>query len=329
MSQQFSLFAWMQRDWTLSIIHELTYDLPVSHAMTRDVCTLPVDATMRVVKETMRQKRISGIPIMDDASLAGIVSVEDLIRALEQQALDTSVCDFMTKDLVTARDDEPLIEALRRLENTGLGRLVVIDETATLVGILTKGDIVAGLLAALEEAYSKVEQMGQTQEPAQFFEAMESDATSLVLRYRVEADNFARGGEASANIKRALQQIGASPQLARRVAIATYEAEINLIIHTDNGGHIVAEIRPQQITVVAHDDGPGIPDVERARQPGYSTATERVREMGFGAGMGLTNIERCTDKLDMWSAVGVGTRVEMIFDVPQKQETVGVKDETK
>ena len=321
MSQQFSLFSWMQRDWTLSIIHELTYELPVSHAMTRDVRTLPIDAPMRLVKETMRQHQISGIPIMQGEDLAGIVSIEDLIRALEQQALDTSVREFMTEALVTARDEEPLIEALRRLESTGLGRLVVVDEAGALAGILTKGDIVAGLLAALEEAYSKVEQMEQGKEPARFFEAMESDATSLVLRYRVEADNFARGGEASAHIKRALQQIGASPQLARRIAIATYEAEMNLVIHTDNGGYIVAEIRPQQITVVAHDDGPGIPDVERARQPGYSTATERVREMGFGAGMGLTNIERCTDNLEMWSAVGVGTRVEMIFEVPQKHAT--------
>ena len=311
----------MQRDWTLSIIHELTYELPVSHAMTRDVRTLPIDAPMRLVKETMRQHQISGIPIMQGEDLAGIVSIEDLIRALEQQALDTSVREFMTEALVTARDEEPLIEALRRLESTGLGRLVVVDEAGALAGILTKGDIVAGLLAALEEAYSKVEQMEQGKEPARFFEAMESDATSLVLRYRVEADNFARGGEASAHIKRALQQIGASPQLARRIAIATYEAEMNLVIHTDNGGYIVAEIRPQQITVVAHDDGPGIPDVERARQPGYSTATERVREMGFGAGMGLTNIERCTDNLEMWSAVGVGTRVEMIFEVPQKHAT--------
>ncbi len=321
MSEQFSLFSWMQRDRTLSIIHELTYEIPVSHAMTRDVCTLPVDAAMRVVKETMRQHRISGIPIMNGDDLMGIVSIEDLIRALEQQALDASVREFMTEDLVTAQDEEPLIEALRRLETSGLGRLVVVDEAGALAGILTKGDIVAGLLAALEEAYSKVEKMEQTKEPARFFEAMESDATSLVLRYRVEVDNFARGGEASAHIKRALQQIGASPQLARRVAIATYEAEMNLIIHTDHGGHIVAEIRPQQITVVAHDDGPGIPDVELARRPGYSTATETVREMGFGAGMGLTNIERCTDTLDMWSAVGVGTRVEMVFNVPQKQAT--------
>ncbi len=319
MSQNFSLFAWMRRDWTLTIIHELTYELPVSHAMTRDVCTLPPDATMQMVKETMRKHQISGIPIVDNDDLVGIVSIEDLIRALERQELETPVRDFMTTDLVTAQDEEPLVEALKRLESTGLGRLVVVDGEGALAGILTKGDIVASLLADLEKAYSRAESMQQKQEPAHFFEALESDATSLILRYRVQAGDFAKGGQASANIKRALQQIGASPQLARRIAIATYEAEVNLIIHTDHGGHIVAEIRPEQITVVAHDDGPGIADVELARQPGYSTASEMVREMGFGAGMGLTNIERCTDKMDMWSAVGVGTRVEMVFNVPQKQ----------
>jgi anti-sigma regulatory factor (Ser/Thr protein kinase) len=103
--------------------------------------------------------------------------------------------------------------------------------------------------------------------------------------------------------------------LARRVAIATYEAEVNLIIHTDNGGLILADIQPTEITVVAQDSGPGIPDVDLARQPGWSTATPEVREMGLGAGMGFTNIERCTNRLNVWSAVGVGTRVLMTFDV--------------
>ncbi len=320
MSERFSLFAWMRRDWPISIIHELTVELKVARVMTPQVHTLPRDASMRTVKEVMRTHRIAGIPIMDNDELVGIVSVEDLIRALEQQALEAPVHRFMTTDLITAHAEEPVVEALKRLESTGVGRLVVLDNEEKLTGILTKGDIVAGLLHALEDAYHRAEELQQEQQATYFFEALESDATSLILRHRVHAGDFTTGGQASAKIKRALQQIGASPQLARRVAIATYEAEMNLVIHTDDGGHIVAEIRPQQITVVAHDDGPGIADVERARQPGYSTASEMAREMGFGAGMGLSNIQRCTDRMMMWSALGVGTRVEMIFDVPEEEE---------
>ena len=169
------------------------------------------------------------------------------------------------------------------------------------MGIITRGDITVALLAALQELYTEAE--AAQERPQRFFDALESENTSLLLRYSIRKGDFARGGDASAKIKRALLRIGASPQLARRVAIATYEAEVNLIIHTVDGGLILADIQPSEITVVAQDSGPGIPDVDLARQPGYSTATPEVREMGFGAGMGLVNIERCTDKMSLWSAV--------------------------
>ncbi len=317
MSQNFSLFTRMNKDLPLSILHELTYEIQVSEVMTPQVATLPPATSMRAVKNVMRSRRISGIPIVsaEHRKLLGLVSVEDLIHALEQNKLDAAVTEFMATDLITALDEEPVVEALKRLESTDFGRLVVVDRMGNLAGMLTKGDIMAGLLHTLEKAYHQVERLQQEEQSHHFFEALNSDETSLTLRYRVRAGDFISGGQASSNIKKALQQIGATPQLARRVAIATYEIEINLIIHTDDGGYIVAEIRPDQIRVVAHDEGPGIADVALARQPGYSTASQKAREMGFGAGMGLVNVERCTDALHVWSALTVGTRVEMIFDV--------------
>jgi anti-sigma regulatory factor (Ser/Thr protein kinase) len=99
----------------------------------------------------------------------------------------------------------------------------------------------------------------------------------------------------------------------RRVAVAAYEAETNLIIHTDAGGDLIAEIQPDQIRIVALDRGPGIPDIERALQPGYSTAPDWIRELGFGAGMGLNNIKACADSFALDSQVGVGTRLEAMF----------------
>ena len=214
------------------------------------------------------------------------------------------------------------MEALRRFEITGVGRMPVVDGRGKLVGIITRGDITEALLRALQDVYSEAEAIQDR--PQHFFEALESENTSLQLRYHVQKGDFSRGGEASAKIKQALLRIGASPQLARRVAIATYEAEINLIIHTDSGGFILADIQPTEINVVAQDSGPGIPDVELARQPGYSTATAEVREMGFGAGMGLTNIDRCTDEMSLWSVVGVGTRLQMTYHVsPEEMGDIG------
>jgi len=319
MSQQFSIFSRMGMDFPLSIIHELIRELRVSRVMTSEVFTLPSTTLMHEVKELMRAQRISGIPIVDDGKLVGIVSVSSLICALEGQGLDDPVSQFMAVDLVVCHAEEPVFEALKRLDETGVGRLPVVDDERRLVGILTKGDVMVGLVHALEQLYEEAERLERRRQPRYFFEALESDETSLVLRYRVRANDFKNGGKASARIKQALLQIGAPPRLSRRVAIATYEAEINLIIHTDEGGHIVAEICPDKITVVAHDAGPGIPNIELARQPGYSTASDLAREMGFGAGMGLSNIERCADKMNIWSAVNVGTRVEMVFAVPPEE----------
>ncbi|MEA3308196.1 MAG: CBS domain-containing protein [Chloroflexota bacterium] len=307
----------MGKDLPLSILHELTYEIQVSEVMTANISTLPPTTLMRAVKDMMRDQRVSGIPIVspEHQELLGLVSVEDLIRALEQERLDAPVTEFMATDLATALDEEPVVEALKRIETAGFGRLIVVDKLGNLTGILTKGDIMAGLLQTLEKAYRKIEQLQQQEQSHHFFQALNSDETSLTLRYRVQVGDFIKGGHASSSIKKALQQIGATPQLARRVAIATYEIEINLIIHTLNGGHIVARIQPEQITIVAHDDGPGIADVALARQPGFSTASQKAREMGFGAGMGLVNAEHCADALHVWSAVNTGTRVEMIFNV--------------
>jgi anti-sigma regulatory factor (Ser/Thr protein kinase) len=145
------------------------------------------------------------------------------------------------------------------------------------------------------------------------FEDIVSDRTSLVLRYDIQAGDFIHGGNASASIKRALIRLGANPQIARRCGIAVYEAEMNLIIHTTKGGIIRVQIDPHRIVMKTTDEGPGIPDVNLAMQAGYSTATEEIRELGFGAGMGLYNINRCVDEMHLDSTPGVSTTLVMII----------------
>jgi anti-sigma regulatory factor (Ser/Thr protein kinase) len=121
-----------------------------------------------------------------------------------------------------------------------------------------------------------------------------------------------------------LRRLGLAPQVVRRVAIATYEAEMNLIIYTE-GGKIRVRVEPHEIFVRVHDSGPGIPDIEKALVPGYSTAPEWVRELGFGAGMGLDNIRKCATRMGLRSTVGKGTQLSIHISIEDgaKSETVG------
>ena len=131
-------------------------------------------------------------------------------------------------------------------------------------------------------------------------------------RFEVKAMDFSVAGEPSATIKRKLKQLGISSNIIRRVSIATYEAEINLVIHSQ-GGMIECELNPEEIKITISDTGPGIPDLDRAMQEGYSTASDEARDMGFGAGMGLPNMSRNADGFTIESEVGKGTTIVMLF----------------
>jgi anti-sigma regulatory factor (Ser/Thr protein kinase) len=130
------------------------------------------------------------------------------------------------------------------------------------------------------------------------------------LEYQVYEADFVNAGAASSAIKKTLKQLNVSPQIVKRVVVALYEAEVNAIAHA-YGGTIYADIEPDKIIVKVVDTGPGIPDIDWAMQEGNSTASPEVRNMGFGAGMGLPNIQKNVDKLNVTSTVGVGTTVEM------------------
>ena len=133
--------------------------------------------------------------------------------------------------------------------------------------------------------------------------------TALIHQeYPIAAEDYTRAGEASADIKRRLKQLGVSSMVLRRVAVASYEVELNLVIHS-RGGVLTLEVEPDRVRLVSRDVGPGIPDVELAMREGYSTA----RSLGFGAGMGLPNMKRNADQFAIESAVGVGTTIEMSF----------------
>lgn len=135
---------------------------------------------------------------------------------------------------------------------------------------------------------------------------------TMVDVYEVKALDYTTAGDASATIKRKLKQLGVDSTILRRVAVASYEAELNLIIHS-LGGSLTLRMSPTEIVLVSQDVGPGIPDIDRALQEGYSTASEEARNMGFGAGMGLPNMKRNADDFAIESELGEGTRIRMRF----------------
>ncbi len=290
-------------------VEELSYELRVQEVMTKDVKALTPDLTMAAALDLFRTAKISGAPVVQNGKLVGVISLEDLIRCLTNGELNSTVESYMSREMVTVKNTEPVVEALKRFVESRHGRLPVLDNEGHPVGIITKGDITLGMLKALQHDYQAEEV--RTYRASHLFEDIISDRTSLILRYTILPGDFTHGGAASSYIKRALLRLGANPQIARRLGIAAYEAEINLIIHTTNGGIIRVEIEPHQITLEAYDDGPGIKDVDLAMQPGYSTATEKIRELGFGAGMGLVNIRRCVDNMKLESTWGKGTRLRM------------------
>ena len=132
----------------------------------------------------------------------------------------------------------------------------------------------------------------------------------LIFTYVIDGNDFTRAGEASSSVKNKLKMLGVGSDAIRRTAIAMYEGEINMVIHAD-GGTITVTISDTDITMVLADKGPGIPDIDRAMQEGYSTAREEVRSLGFGAGMGLPNMKRYSDEMQIDTVVGQGTTITM------------------
>lgn len=296
-------------DRSLTRVDELAYDLRVNEVMSDQLKTVTPDKTMKDVLNLLRQEHISGAPVVVDDKLIGVISLEDLIHSMTANDLESPVAKYMTTDVIAVNGYDAVIEAVKAFTRYKVGRLPVLNREGKLVGMITKGDITRGVLSALQQGYHQ-EEISRYR-ARHLFEDIISDRTSLILRYRILPRDFIHGGNASGLIKRALLRLGANPQIARRCGIAIYEAEMNLIIHTNNGGLIRLEIEPHRILMQAIDDGPGIPDIQLAMQPGYSTATEEVRELGFGAGMGLVNMQRCVDKMQLRSSTESGTKLEM------------------
>ena len=294
-----------ERQQYIGKIQELIYELKIDAVMQKDVVAVSPRASIREAKALLMQHHITGVPVLEGAELVGMVTLSDILEAFEQQNFDCAVQERMARPpFPVVYHDESVVHALNKLSHYHERRVLVFDHAEHFVGIITSGDITNGLLKAINLG-TRQEEISQYR-ARHIFHDIESDETSLVLRYKVIGGDFMRGGEASSKIKKAMQRLGANPQDVRKIAIAIYEAEMNLIIHTTRGGHILAEITPKKVTMIVSDDGPGIPDIEQAMEAGFSTSSLTVKALGFGAGMGLSNIKRCMSEMKLESVVGDG-----------------------
>ncbi|MEJ5228471.1 MAG: CBS domain-containing protein [Pseudothermotoga sp.] len=294
-------------------------DMPITEVMNHNVISVRPDRTLRQVKEILRIKRISGLPVVDNQRrLVGIVSIEDIIKALEGGYIDDTVENRMTRNVISIRSDTTLKDVVEIFEKWPYGRFPVVDSNNRLVGIVTKNDVMMALLAKLGLVYLHDERRREVLESPDYFgrsllTGEKLDKSGADFYFSIDYFDINLAGIGASRLRQFLLSKGVDEKTARRVAIATYEAETNVVIHSGSTGSIYCFIKPESIFVRVEDTGKGIEDVELAMREGYSTAPDYVRELGFGAGMGLANMKRCSDNMIVMSKVGAGVVVEMEF----------------
>ena len=293
---------------TPSKIQEMAYETKVSDAMSPGLITVTPETPMTDVREILRKNRISGLPVIQQGKLLGIISLENFITCLMKGSIHEHVGNNMTPNVEYLYADEPLIHAIGKFEKLGYGRFPVLERgEETLVGILTKGDVIQCLLENLHVSY--YEEEIHKYRASHLFEDITSIQTTLTLRHKIPGGMYKLAGRECGQLKKNLLRLGIAPQIARRVTVAACETEMNIIVFTD-GGDMTVEVEADHITVNASDHGPGIADLDKAMQPGFSTAPDWVREMGFGAGMGLPNIKNCADEMYIDSTPANGTHLK-------------------
>ena len=295
------------------VIMELLQRFKVRDVMKRTIIAISRRAPLREAQHLMRENRISGLPVSEDGRLYGIVSVNDIINALDNGWIDDACEDHMATNLVVLEAGMPLAFALRYFNNYTYGRFPVLDAERKLVGIISQRDVMRALLYELSVEIRKLERKTSRNVP--------EHATSekyFRREWAVVHNDLSRAGHAANDIKSILRERKVDRTVARRVAVAAYELEINICIHS-HGGVLVLLISEDTVTITAKDRGPGIADIEWACRDGTSTANDWIRSMGFGAGMGLSNSKRVSDAFDIQSEVGKFTKVTCTFNLSKPE----------
>jgi len=286
------------------LIVELLLKLRIRDVMSTEIVSARRNETMRSVQIAMKENGISGVPIVEDRRLFGLVSIDDIIQSLEAGTIDDPVEKYMSTHMIVLKENMPLSLGISYFRKYHFGRFPVLNKDNEMVGIITSRDINLSLLMELTKELDKAESQ----------EALHVDVGEghMFQVYPIHKFDFEHAGKVATDIKRVLKKRGVPSPLIRRVAVASYELEMNQVVHSD-GGTLTCLVEPGYAELIAQDTGPGIDDLEESMKEGVTTANEWIQSMGFGAGMGLPNIKRVADEFAIESSREQGTKVRVLI----------------
>lgn len=295
-----------------NVVMEVIFRLKVHDAMSKDMYTAEKKVSLRTIQQAMKKGGISGVPIVEKDRLVGMISVNDIMTALDSGYIEDTAGKHMTTKLLVLEDDMPLTFAISYFNKYPYRRFPVISKDKKFVGILSSKDI---LITLVNEMNKEINDLESKITPEKI------DLPSKVSNeFYIKKFDFENAGHPSFELKKLLKEKKLSKKIIRRASIASYEMEINVAIHSE-GGKIKFTLDEEKITIVTEDNGPGIENVKQVLEPGYSTANDWIRSLGFGAGMGIPNTNRVSDKFDIQSEVGKGTVVKSIIYLKENEES--------
>jgi anti-sigma regulatory factor (Ser/Thr protein kinase)/CBS domain-containing protein len=299
-----------------NVIMEVIFRLKVHDAMSKDIYIANKKQKLREIQQVMKKEGISGVPIVEKERLVGMISVNDIMTALDKGYIEEPAAKYMAKQLLVLEDDMPLTFAISYFNKYPYRRFPVIDKDQKFVGILSSKDI---LVLLVNEMNNEISDLEKKITPEKI------DLPSKVYNeFFIKKFDFENAGHPSFELKKLLKEKNIPKKIIRRASIASYEMEINVAIHSD-GGRISFLLDKEKIIIEAKDNGPGIANVEQVLEPGFSTANDWIRSLGFGAGMGIPNTKRVSDEFDIESEVGKGTIVKSTIYLELNED----KDEDK
>ncbi len=283
--------------------------------MNKDVICVSPDDGMKSAKYLMKDHKISGMPVIDkEHHVIGIISIEDLIRALENGKMNENISELMTKDPKTFLVEDTMDFMISCFKRFKYGRFPVVDSNNILKGIITKNDILYSILQKFQLIHTHDRKIEDTlNKPISVLSSEVFGSTEADFLYIIKKEDIDNAGIGAAKLKDFLLKQNFNPDLVRRIGVSVYEAEVNVIIHSKSNGKIKCFIKDDHILARIEDYGIGIENTQEAMLEGYTTAPDYIREIGFGAGMGLPNMKRCSDKMVILSQKGTGTVIDLYF----------------
>ena len=309
--QELSLDTTNSHDVILDIICRIK----IKDVMTDNPYTISPEATMDEAKKIMKENGITGLPVVREKRIMGIISINDIFNCLDDGNMAKPVKDYMSKKLIVLEEGMPVSFVLSYFEKYKFRRFPVLNKKKELAGMVTSRDINVTLLNEINKELKEIDRK----------KAAENNNGNNVdgkyfKEFLIRKFDFENAGKTSIAIKKFLKEMGVPQNITRRVSVAVYELEINQVIHS-NGGTIQLSMDDNTITIKSTDVGPGIKEIDKALTEGYSTASEWIRGQGFGAGMGLPNVKKVSDDFQITSSQGKGTEVIIKIYMGKKDET--------